>query len=88
MSEQAGLINQYICSTCHGRITTINSNEGVTPMMVQCYATDGCNGSMHSQFYRVDQNLIADYEWHTPKKLPKGDMRQYVKMGGLMLRKL
>ena len=88
MSEHQGLINQYICNVCGGEITTVNADDGTTPMMLQCRVTDGCRGTMHSQFYRVDQELMADYEWYKPNKLPKGEMREYVKMGGLMLRKL
>ena len=88
MTEQAGMINQYVCSKCGGEITTVNLHEGTTPAMLACRVTDGCDGNMFSQHYLVDQGLMADYEWYKPNKLPKGVMREHVKMGGLLLRKL
>lgn len=88
MSEQSGLINQYTCNVCGETITTVNLDEGTTPAMLACRVTEGCRGNMHSAYYMVDQGLLADYEWYKPKKLPKGDMRQHVQMGGLLLRKL
>lgn len=87
MTERMGLINQYVCAKCGGTITTLNRNEGTTPMIIRCLITDGCNGTMLSSFYQVDQMLKPDYEFYKPKKLPKGEMREHVKMGGLLLRK-
>ena len=81
-------INQYTCSTCGGTITTIDRNVGTTPMMLVCRATEGCYGSMHSHMYTVDQNLTPDHEWYKPAKLPKGEMREHVQMGGLLIRRI
>jgi len=82
-------INQYTCWTCGGVITTIDRNTGVTPAMLACRATEGCDGTMNSHRYTVDQNLTPDYEWYKPAKLPRDhDMRQYIEMGGLIIRKI
>lgn len=81
-------INQYTCSSCGGTITTIDRNQGTTPMMLVCRATEGCYGSMRSHGYAVDQNLTPNWEWYKPAKLPKGEMREHVQMGGLLIRKI
>jgi len=81
-------LNQYTCRTCGKTITTVDRDEGTTPMMLACRATQGCDGSMFSAMYRVDPNLTPDWEWYKPAKLPKGDMREYVEMGGLLLREI
>lgn len=86
MTEAKGKINQYVCSFGH-TITTINRDEGTTAMMIPCFH-EGCSAFAGSQFYLVDQNLKPDYEWYKPHKLPRGQMREHVKMGGLLLRKL
>lgn len=87
-NDQPQRINQYTCRTCGKTITTIDRDEGTTPMMLACRATEGCNGSMFSAMYRVAPYLTPEWEWYKPTKLPKGDMREYVEMGGLMLRKI
>jgi hypothetical protein len=81
-------INQYTCRTCGGVITTVDRNEGTTPWMLACRATDGCTGSMFSSMYRVAPYLTPEWEWYKPEKLPKGEMREHVQMGGLLLRKI
>lgn len=82
-------LNQYTCWTCNGVITTIDRDEGVTPAMLACRVTEGCDGTMHSHRYMVDSNLTPDYEWYTPAKLPRDpDMREYVERGGLLIRKI
>jgi len=82
-------INQYICWTCGGAITTIDRDYGVTPAMLACRATLGCKGNMHSQRYMVDQTLIPEYEWFRPHKLPRDPgMRQHIQMGGLDIRRI
>lgn len=82
-------INQYTCQECGGVITTIDRAVGVTPFMLLCRATSGCQGSMHSSMYRVDQDLVPDYEWYKPKKLPRDpEMRDYIKRGGLEIRRI
>lgn len=85
---QPARINQYTCRTCGGVITTVDRDEGTTPMMLACRATQGCTGSMMSSMYRVAPYLTPVWEWYKPEKLPKGEMREYVEMGGLLLRKI
>lgn len=87
-SAPEGRINQYTCRTCGGVITTIDRDEGTTPMMLVCRATKGCDGSMFSSMYRVAPYLTPEWEWYKPEKLPKGEMREHVQMGGLLLRKI
>lgn len=95
MPEEAGKVNAYICSSCKGRIITKNRQEGTTPFQVSCHATEGCQGTMFSQFYRVDQHLVPTHEWFTPRTA--GERRRWlrdpytadhVKQGGLLLREV
>ena len=81
-------INQYVCDACGGVITTIDFDEGTTPFILGCRATENCGGSMFSRMYQVDQTLTPGWGWYKSKKLPKGVMRNHVKMGGLLLRKI
>lgn len=84
-----GQINQYHCNVCGKKITTIDRDDGTTPMFLSCYHTGMvCAGTMRSSFYQVDQTLVPNYEWVKPtEKVPK-HFRDYVKRGGLMLRKI
>ena len=43
---------------------------------------------MFSSMYRVAPYLTPEWEWYKPEKLPKGEMREHVQMGGLLLRKI
>lgn len=84
------VVNQYTCMTCGGVITTVDIHQGVTPSMLVCRATLGCEGSMNSHYYRVDQSLTPTHEWYMPderemKRLSPG-MRQHVESGGLKIR--
>lgn len=83
-----GKINQYKCATCGRVITTIDRDDGTTPMHIRCSQTGGCAGMMLSRFYQVDQTLKPDYEWYKPtgKVKAKNGLRDYVKMGGLLIR--
>lgn len=82
-----GQINQYRCAVCGKVVTTLDKDDGTTPAMVSCH-TGQCLGIMYSSFYQVDQTLVPDYEWVKPtEKVPK-HFRDYVKRGGLMLRKI
>lgn len=84
-----GGINQYICQTCGGVITTIDRDDGTTSFMLDCRVTPGCPGRMQSAVYLVDQTLTPNWEWYMPEKLPKErSMRQHVRMGGLLIRKI
>lgn len=101
MSEAAGKINVYVCPQGHRTITQ-NKDEGTTPFMILCKhegckqdkanplnASPGAAELAKSSFYRVDQMLVAEWEWYRPSKqeaLTKAE-REYVKHGGLLLRK-
>lgn len=90
MSEQAGHLNAYTCTSCSGRITTINADAGTTPMFLNCRAKRGCPGTMQSHGYRVDQSAKPSHEWYRPtlreaKRYGAG-MVDHVARGGLDLR--
>lgn len=85
------MINAYTCTECEETIVTVDADEGVTPMMIDCRATDGCEGMMRSHFYAVIQAREPTHEWHKPLKSKmlglSAEMRSYVKGGGLVLYK-
>src|SRR5262249_2016093 len=81
-------INVYNCLKCDGWIVTIDRDEGVTPMMLRCLASKGCDGMMESAFYMVaDEILTPTYEWRRPSKgeylRMKASMRAHIDQGGL-----
>lgn len=82
------IINFYTCRECGGSIITIDRDDGTTPMMLACRATLACDGTMFSSGYTCDQSLVPDHEWYKPAKLPKGEAREYVQMGGLLIRRI
>lgn len=63
--------NRYVCQKCHKSIITIDKDEGITPFMIECKATENCDGLMYSSFYDKSlQNnplLIPMFEWYKPK---------------------
>lgn len=82
-----GRINQYTCEVCGGVITTIDRDDGTTPMILNCRATPGCPGTSISSMYRVDQTLTPDHEWYKPARLPRNrNLRDHVERGGLLIR--
>lgn len=85
-----GKKNIYTCEKCAGAFVTIDRDDGTTPFMTTCRATDGCNGMAQSSFYRVDQALTPAYEWRRltdaeAAQMPAGSQHHHV-MGGLFLR--
>jgi hypothetical protein len=86
-------INVYVCETCGGEIVTRDVDEGVTPFMLACRATPGCNGRMTSRFYNVDPRYAdhVTHEWFRPSKAVMqaagADAREHYKGGGLDLRR-
>ena len=65
-----GKKNIYTCRKCCGHIVTVDVDDGVTPFMLKCRATEGCDGTMHSSLYRVfDQKMAAAFEWYRPSSL-------------------
>ena len=81
--------NIYTCKICGKYIVTIDMDEGVTPMFLNCRATRDCHGTMVSHMYRVPQNIDPDWEWHKPIDLSglSPDMREHVELGGLCIRR-
>lgn len=83
--------NCYVCG-CGHVMKTIDRNEGVTPMFMQC---DSCGGRGVSSFYRdVRPDLEPTHEWFVPtlqetKKL-RGNpaMLDHIFNGGLEIRKI
>lgn len=87
-----GKKNGYVCDTCGDRIVTIDADDGVTPFMTSCHATEGCKGSMRSYFYRIPQDEHATFEWYKPTAEATAKMpphtRTHIEKGGLILRPL
>jgi hypothetical protein len=85
-----GRINVYTCQACAGSIVTVDSDEGVTPMFLDCRAGGRCAGRMVSAGYRCDQSLPPTFEWYRPSlkaaRRMGPAMLQHVEMGGLALR--
>jgi hypothetical protein len=80
--------NLYTCDTCGGEVVTIDTDKGVTPFMISCRATPGCEGFMNSSFYRCDPSRVAQFEWYRPETL-KGfgkETIEHLRKGGLLLR--
>lgn len=81
--------NIYTCPKCLGHIVTADAEHGVTPFMLLCRATLGCDGMMESSYYRVwDQRMRADYVWRKPTAgefltLSQGEI-DHVNNGGLL----
>lgn len=89
LNSPDGQKNIYTCRKCRGHIVTRDADEGVTPFMIGCKATPGCDGMMHSSFYRVfDGTLAASYEWYKPNvaQVLEPGVRRHVEKGGLVLR--
>lgn len=86
-----GFKNVYVCQECGGKIVTLDLDEGTTPFMLRCRSgrKKGCNGTMQSSFYQVDQTLPVDYVWFAPDSLDGHDeaMQDHIKKGGLDIRK-
>ena len=83
-----GQKNIYTCQKCGKAIVTVDMDEGVTPFMLECRATPGCNGVMQSAFYAVPQYLTPHFEWFKPKSLQgySPEMKNHIKLGGLDIR--
>lgn len=91
MAEFKGQVNGYSCETCGFAIVTKNADDGVTPMLIGCRRPGrNCSGQMRSFFYRINQGLVADWEWYKPTSrhgLSRSDY-DHVRSGGLLLRHL
>lgn len=78
--------NRYTCGTCGGHIITVDRDEGVTPMFLNCRATPGCGGRMASEMYLVLDGEAPTHEWYRPTGKVKARDRDYVASGGLLIR--
>ena len=92
--------NAYFCKSCRKVTITVDVNEGVTPMFIQCiYCKDMASSFMYQlpgcmRFSYEGGRMTplkADLEWYKPtkeeiKKLSKGE-KEHVNKGGLLSRK-
>lgn len=84
-----GKLNIYVCDVCLGHTVTRDMDQGVTPFMISCHATEGCKGDMQSSMYRVfDQRMLHSHEWFRPEITAgmSAGTRDHVSKGGLILR--
>ena len=63
--DNRGRVNLYRCDRCNESIVTVDRDLGVTPYLLRCVVTNGCDGLMRSEFYRIDQSLPPTWAWHT-----------------------
>ncbi len=89
--------NVYTCPVCRGYTTTIDVDEGVTPMFLRCRATGkvgDCPGMAISEMYpegpRPAHIPPPAFEWYrpSPDEVEKmdPDMQMHLRAGGLELR--
>lgn len=84
--------NSYTCRVCGGTITTLDIDEGVTPMFVLCRYTKGCRGDMVSAAYHVNPSAPHQYEWYKPDadelaSIKDDGLLEHYRLGGLALRR-
>lgn len=95
MSEQAGLVNVYVCDECSGTTVTRNRDTGTTPFAMRCRKA-GCGGAATSTFYTGPQSQVATHTWirpndqeleHVLQRFPQyaADIREHVSLGGMVL---
>lgn len=71
--------NHYYCEEC-GQVTIArHDNEGVTPFMLRCRATIGCEGFTSSCFFECDQsdNQIPHVIFYRPES--RKDAKRIIK---------
>lgn len=94
-----GRENAYLCDVCGGYTTTIDVDDGVTPMLLACRASgeEGkCTGMARSLGYpsgpRPDAIPSPAWEWYKPGDLElmqiDQELFEHVRKGGLLLRKI
>lgn len=85
-----GKKNVYTCRACKEHIVTIDVDDGVTPFMLSCRATVGCDGLMQSSFYSpACQFFHASHEWYKPADPPEDPWeRDHWERGGLFIREI
>lgn len=89
--------NLYRCQKCGKSIVTIDLDEGVTPFMIECRATLGCDGDMYSSLYKLNplqKAIPPSYEWFKPTSFDhyseegRERMKEWVAQGCLDIRKI
>lgn len=93
-----GRENVYTCKRCGGFTVTIDVDDGVTPMFIECRTpppgAGACNGTAASAMYppgpRPPNIPPPAWEWYRPlpeevARLTMG-MADHVEQGGLLLR--
>jgi hypothetical protein len=82
--------NTYICQSCKGSIVTRYDNVGVTPFMLRCRATRGCQGMMQSQFGKIKEGDITTHEWFRRVDVENmnPDELQHHLQGGAFIRRI
>lgn len=98
MGSLIGRENVYTCKRCGGFTVTIDVDDGVTPMFIECRSpppgTEDCKGMAASAMYPVGPrppNIPPPaWEWYSPSPneratLSWGDA-DHVERGGLLLR--
>jgi hypothetical protein len=92
-----GSINGWTCHTCGRYTVAVHKDDGTTPMMLGCRATEGCDGIAMSMGYPPgdppDHILeLLNFEWYKPsrkeyKKLDAAS-KDHVSKGGLLIRRI
>jgi len=88
VEEPSARLNRYTCSKCGGAFVTVDGAVGVTPFMVGCRTTPGCEGNCYSSMYKSVEGAPS-FVWLKP---PQGEYqrlspaaREHVDKGGLHL---
>lgn len=83
-----GRKNLYTCDLCGGEVVTVDLAKGVTPFMIACRATHGCDGAMTSSFYHCNPFRPAQFEWYRPETVDDfgPETIEHLEKGGLLLR--
>lgn len=93
----SGRYNAYRCGSCERWTVVVHRDPGITPMLIRCKATIGCNGGAMSVGYpegRTPKKFIdaCKHEWYRPESddpiLNNEEMRTYIENGGVALREI
>lgn len=88
-----GAINAWACPDCKKLTVVLHQDAGVTPMLLGCRMTEGCEGQAFSLGYPPNPppRVVAAvrYVWYRPSKKEfdtmSKEMRQHVSAGGLVI---
>lgn len=88
-----GKINTYTCSQGH-QIITIDRDEGVTPMFINCpfCEKEGKENISTSCMYSCPQDWVPTHEWYKPQHeeiaMLREDFKDHIERGGLLFREI